>query len=254
MVYLFKRGRNLVGFEITLSNSTGALRIIASIPEKHGLNINFIETCSVVEDTYNLFLAIDFTDSKTSPEELLKEFREEECVFEVSIAPTLQDMIYSSRFCVKDLGGVRAILCGTATMHGLIEGVREEFGEESGDAFLYHIGFGVGKEIYEIYGKIINLKNIEEAAILLKALADGLAWGNIQDYKIDMENDVITVKVLGLWECELQKKRKKHSGNFVRGILAGFFKTLLGVEVVVKENKCIAAGDPYCEFEIDIIR
>ena len=253
MVYLLKREKDIVGFELVLKNVPGTLKAIATIPEKYGLNIEFIETCSVAEETYNLFLAIDFTNSNISHEELLEEFKKEEKVVTVNIAPSLYNMIYSSRFCSKNLGGVRAILCGIGTMQDLIEGIREEFGEESGNAFLYHIGYGIGKKIYEIYGGEMKIKNINEAATLLKALANGGAWGDTKEYNIDMEEGKIMVRITELWECEIQKNRRKHSSNLIRGILAGFFKAFLGIELVVKERKCIAAGDSYCEFEINII-
>ena len=54
-------------------------------------------------------------------------------------------------------------------MYGFIEGVQEEFGEESGDALLYHIDFGISKKMYEIYGKRMKIKDIEEVTILLRA-------------------------------------------------------------------------------------
>ena len=43
---------------------------------------------------------------------------------------------------------------------------------------------------------------------------------------------------------------EKPSANFFRGAIAVFASKMLGKSVAVIETKCIAKGDPCCEFEV----
>ena len=252
MVYLVVKKR-VVGFELTLANTPGTLNKITSVTKDHNLNIYYIETYSKSTDKYELFIAIDFNDTKVSPEEILKEFRKyRKYVLEASIAPIFKNIIYPSKFYTKDIGNIRAILFDVANMKGLIEKTREKIGVEAGNALLYYLGDGVGKEIYEIYGSSLGIKDFEEGILLLKTLARGAGWAEIIEY--EKKDDKIILKLEKLWECEIQKNTvDKPASHFVRGLLAGFFKTLLEKEVIVKEVKCIAVGNPYCQFEISVI-
>ncbi len=147
---------------------------------------------------------------------------------------------------------MRAILLGTGNMKGIIIGIKENLGEEGGNAFLYHLGYGVGEEVYKVYAEPVEIKDSAKGILLLEALARGAGWADIVGYK--EEDDKIIVRFNRLWECEIQKGIvDKPASNYMRGILAGFFKALLGIDLVIKETKCVAVGDPYCQFEINII-
>ena len=251
MVYLFSRDdKELVGFEITLKNVPGALNKITNILREYYLNIDYIETYSKAEDEYTLFIAVDFKDSRTSPREILGRFKDEkEYVKEASIAPHFKNIIYPSKFYPMDIGGMRAILLGLADMKGLVEGIKEELGKKAGESLLYHLGYATGRKLHSIYAAPLKVNEIEEGVILLKALVRGERWGEITDYEI--KEDKVIIKLEKLWECEIHKnKTNTPSGNYLKGILTGFFRSLLGREPIVEETKCIAIGDPYCQFEV----
>ena len=59
------------------------------------------------------------------------------------------------------------------------------------------------------------------------------------------------IRVYRCFECECapQKTNKPYS-HLVRGMIAGVSTEILGMEMTAKEIKCIAMGDPYCEFEV----
>ena len=81
---------------------------------------------------------------------------------------------------------------------------------------------------------------------------------------------VRTINDLGLGECEHLKMGErnlfnvyksvfafgfpninKKICNFTRGLIRGFYCQFSGLEnIVVKETKCWAAGDTYCQFEV----
>ena len=257
MVFLIKKGRRLIGYEVDLKNVPGALKAVASIPEKYGLNIEYIETCRLIGDVYSLFLAIDFTDvdKEVTPEHILDEMKKNKTyILNAEIAPSIYDVIFPSKLCIKDIGGMRAILLGLGNMKGIINGIKKNMGIDMGSSFLYHLGYGVGKEIYNIYGKPYNLNTIDDAIALLSGLARGGGWADIHKEYANEKQVVITMD--SLWECEVSGSNlsdEKPKSNYVRGILAGFFETMLHKKIVVRETQCIGLGDSKCRFEINII-
>ena len=65
-----------------------------------------------------------------------------------------------------------------------------------------------------------------------------------------MEKGEVAIKVYDSSECELFKGSKKCESHLIRGMLAGWFSQLFRKEVKVREVKCIAKGDSYCQFEV----
>ena len=253
MVYLFKEGKNLIGFDVVLANIPGTLRLVTSLTEKHGLNIVYFEDCGISGETGRFFMAVDFTDKEFSPEDLLRELREnKDYVINAEISPSLNDIIFPSKFCAKDLGGMRAILMALGNMRGIIQGIKKTLGNETGETVLYHLGYGVGEELYNVYAEPRGIKDFTKGILLLEALIRGAGWADIIGY--EKTDDKIIIKFDRLWECEIQKSKvDKPASSYVKGMLVSFFNSLLKKEVVVKETKCIAIEDPYCQFEINII-
>jgi len=250
MVYIIARNRNLVGFELVLSNVPGALGKVSSLIASYGLNIEYLETCFFSEGEYGLFIIVDFTKSRIEPQDLLNKLRGiREYVLSVSLASTVRDIIYPPRFCVKDLGGIRAILLSVASMEGIIRGLRERLGDNISNIFLFQLGYSIGKRMYDLYAKPRNIKDANDGIKLLSALSRGSGWGEIIDYTI--EDNRLILKIEKLWECEIQKGRvEKPASHYVRGIITGFFREITRLGLEVRERRCIALGDPYCEFEI----
>jgi predicted hydrocarbon binding protein len=50
-------------------------------------------------------------------------------------------------------------------------------------------------------------------------------------------------------ECEGQRTDKPNS-QWIRGHLVGGASEALGVKMDCRETRCMAMGDPYCEFEL----
>jgi len=250
MIYFIAQNRNLVGFELVLSNVPSALGKVSSLIASYGLNIEYLETRFLSEGEYGLFIIVDFTKSRIEPQDLLNKLRGiREYVLSVSLAPTIRDIIYPPRFCIIDLGGIRAILLSVANIEGIIKGLRERLGDNINNIFLFQLGYSVGKKTYELYAKMRNIKDINDGIKLFMALIRGAGWGEIIDYTI--EDNKLILKIDRLWECEIQKREvDRPASHYVRGIITGFFREITRLGLEVRERKCIALGDPYCEFEI----
>jgi predicted hydrocarbon binding protein len=254
MVYLMipsELGERVVGFEFTLSNVSTTLKRITSIISEYNLDIYHIETCYKSRDEYRIFIAIDFTDKDISTEKLLEEFEKQENVKNVVVSPRVKNIIYPSKFCSIDLGSIRGIIIGKANMEGIIEGIKEEFGEEVGNTFLFRMGHEIGRKAYKLFAEKLGIHSFDESMEVIKALARGAGWCDIKE--VIRRDDKIIIRVEHLWECELQKgKTDKPASHLVRGIYVGLLKEFLKKDLKSRETKCIALGDPYCEFEITV--
>jgi predicted hydrocarbon binding protein len=250
MVFLVKYGRELVGFEIELNNVPGALAYISSVPEKFGLNIYYVEILSLSEDKYDFFMGIDFTDSRVLPSMLLDEIKKDKkYVIDAKLAPEFKDIIYTSKFYVRSLDGLRALLFGIANMMGVAKGIKRELGIEAGSNLLYHLGYGVGEETRRIYSDPRSITSVEDGIMLIRVLTRGSGWADLFEYEVSERRIILRFKEL--WECEIHKdKEERPVGSYMRGILTGYFQKLLKRPITTKETKCIAKGDPYCEFQI----
>ena len=94
---------------------------------------------------------------------------------------------------------------------------------------------------------------IQKYEEILKASLEYLKYLNLfKDYSIkffSLISNAASIKIYDSFECENVKSDKPVS-HFLRGILGGILFTIFRKEVTVYETKCIAKGDPYCEFEV----
>ncbi len=86
-------------------------------------------------------------------------------------------------------------------------------------------------------------------------MAKNLGWGEIE-LKIDKNNRKVIVISKNPWEAEsyleiFKEKSKKPVCFWFSGYLKGALDVDLGVESKVKETKCVAMGDPHCEYELN---
>lgn len=251
VVFIFKDGREIHGFDIELLNIVGALSYLSNVIKKLCLNITYLETCGVSNETYSLFIALDFTDSEAAVEDFMNEIdKDEKYIKKISLAPSIYNLIFSGLFCYKDIGGVRVIYLSTASMRGLIGGIKNKFGKEAGNALLYHIGNSVGGEIFNSYASRLGISKFDDGVALLDALFKAMGWGKIAYY--EKYGDIITAGINNLWECEIRKEPEEPGDHFTRGVLNGFFKLMLDAGLGVKQTKCMSRGDDACEFEMTI--
>ena len=252
MTLIFRKGRDLIGFEVTLANEPGALSELTSFISRCSLNIHYIEILSLSEETGLMFIVLDFTDSEVAPSDIIENMKKIRCVKEVVMSSIYKDIVYPSKYTPLYLGPSRAVIFVESCLHGMIEEIKTNLGEEYGKGFLYQLGIGLGQRLLERYIDIIE-KDIEEGIKLLTTIIEGARWGDIISH--DIKDEKIIIRIKDLWECEIQKENvTEPSSNLMRGILGGFIRKLLRCDVVVKETKCISIGDSYCQFEINVIK
>jgi len=94
----------------------------------------------------------------------------------------------------------------------------------------------------------------EELVRLAKALFQMLGYGRIELLRIDDARREAVVRVYDSFACELFRGAGEIRGNFIRGLITGWLAARWHVkkleEITAREVKCIARGDPYCQYWI----
>jgi len=126
------------------------------------------------------------------------------------------------------------------------EGVVRVFGS-GGSTLLYDLGLSYAKARAGIYRKIIGPhaeSRIDELAFIVTALGYGLS-----EATFDSNYEALRLTSRECFECSTPSECKRQC-NFLRGMAAGIFGPLFGVEVVSQETRCRHLGDDLCEFVI----
>ncbi len=176
---------------------------------------------------------LDLTESDLTPEEMLSRLR---------LIPHVKQLE------VLDLplthGEARLAVFTLEDIHYLF-GMLRELGD-GGLAIMYHMGFRAGEALAEKIFSYFNdnRRSLEYMLLYNESLGRGI-------FKLEefIDKKYCRIRVRELLEC-LSVKSSNPNSHIFRGMLAGFLAKLWGREVEVKETKCIAIGDPHCEFEV----
>jgi len=116
---------------------------------------------------------------------------------------------------------------------------------------LFEMGSEAGQKIAE---RLKGLGGKEPAAKLARELIkaySAVGWGCIDLSEFNMETCEGYVKVYNSFECEpFRGKSNKPRSFFLRGHISNAMSVILGKKLSATEIKCVAQGDPFCEFKI----
>ena len=243
---LYLPGRRLYGYWMLLENIPGVLAKISMVFAEEDVNIVKVLVTSVEEGADSLFYC-DFTDTETDPEKLVKDFKRVREVKDIKLMkPVIPGLLIDNIHFPITVSEERYILCREDGFRGFVKGVRDEFGS-SGEALLYYAGLNTGEGLWR--GLDYYTTEARDKVEIFKQLFTSSGYG-----KIDMEIDIIEkkadVKIYDSIECSQGIGSEEPYSHYIRGMIASIFKNIFGGEVEVKEVKCIAVGDKYCEFRV----
>ncbi|MBO3832474.1 MAG: hypothetical protein FGF51_03700 [Candidatus Brockarchaeota archaeon] len=251
-IVVLDAGQRWYGIVLETIIEKGVVRRLAEIAEQAGIVIRFIQFSNVEphDSLAKAIVFLDFSNTSVTPEEALRLVRKQPFVRSAHlIVPSYEGLLFDNYFFPLVVGKRRAVIFRRRVYESLFKGVREKFGT-AGEAMLYYQGFAVGHRTCQAYREETGIEDPEALVGLGKAYFRTSGWGIIDVARISVEKGEAQVRVYESFECETGKGSETPYGHFLRGILAGFFTNIFQKEAKAVETKCVAKGDPYCEYMI----
>jgi predicted hydrocarbon binding protein len=252
-IMLSDRDKKIYGIVIESKVEKSALSKLCELADGSGVIVRYIQFSmeDIDKPVLTAIVFLDFSEAKVSPEQVLKLIRSQSFVVDAQlIKPDRNGIFYDNHFFPLVIAKDQRVVIFRKSIYGaLFNGIRKKFGS-AGDAMLYYQGFTIGFEVYNEYVKAAGSENLEDLIEVAKAVNMTLGWGIIDDVKINAKKGTAQLRIHQSFECELGKGSEKPYSQFYRGAIAGLFTRFFGKEVKVNETKCIAKGDPYCEFTV----
>jgi predicted hydrocarbon binding protein/predicted amino acid-binding ACT domain protein len=166
--------------------------------------------------------------------------------------PLVDGFAYCDRCFPLTVGGQRAIILSRQVYEGFLKEGWRRFGTAF-PVMLYMLGFESGRLAYRRHLEVAG-GDVKAAVKVAEAFFQLLGYGRLEILKIDDARREAVYRVYDSFECELFKGEGEIRAGFIRGLIGGWMAARWGVEeaedVIVREEKCIAKGDPYCEAHV----
>lgn len=249
---VYAENRNIHEFYFTIPNKPGQLMEVLKVFAKHNINILSISAYALPNWKYApVFLFADFSDAGISTESIKRELESATDNIVCTRRPLVRGFMSDEfAFPLYVFPGVRSIIMLELDFQGMIRGMYSKLGD-SAAVFLYHLAYPGGKSFANYLSKRLKLKGKELLKEILKIYQAG-GWARVELVEYDPHTMKIVLRLYDSIECKLFKSSKPMS-QLIRGHLSGLLSSLLKTNVRVVEKKCIAKGDPYCEFYVEIV-
>ena len=254
-LYTLSLNRDIYGFHLAFSPiatyKAEVLEKVVNIFSSKDISIVYFALSIGVSEGSHGTIFIDLTGmDHVNLDELASELRQIPYITDVKlIKPVFRGFIYDSTFHPLMVYDNRAIILMKNSYEGLIKQGRKQFGTGF-NVILYYTGYDIGAGMYDMEVRRIGEENIEKLTKIAEAFFQQLGYGILRFGEVNLEEKTATLRIENLFECELFKDSGRCESHLVRGIIAGWFSRLFKGDVEVKEVKCIAKGDPYCEFKV----
>ena len=251
---IYKPGSKPYVFHLVLDSDAlstpGVLGRVAGAFARRGVSILQLKVSAA--EPLRLIVIADMRGREGMVGELCDELRRAPYVIDIQTAPPISEglAIDTCSFPLTLLGQ-RVVMLRRNVCEGFIGGGWKRFGSGFGQ-LLYITGFDAGRRACEDHSHLAPSPDLQVK--LGQALFQLLGYGRLRMVRVDDEKRFAVVRVYDSFECELFKGVGEVRGNFVRGLIAGWLAARWGIEdfegIVAREEKCIAKGDPYCEYHI----
>lgn len=251
-IVVLDAGQRWYGVVLETIVEKGVIRRLAEVAERAGIVIRFIQFSNVEphDSIAKAVVFLDFSDTSVTPQEALRIVRKQPFVRSAHlIVPSYEGLLFDNYFFPLVFGKKRAVIFRRRVYESLFKGIREKFGT-AGEAMLYYQGFAVGCRTCQAYREDTRIEDPETLVGLSKAYFRTSGWGIIDIVRLNVEKGEAEIRVYQSFECETGKDSETPYGHFTRGVIAGFLTSIFEKEVKAVETKCIAKGDPYCEYTI----
>jgi predicted hydrocarbon binding protein len=141
------------------------------------------------------------------------------------------------------------IIFPTRSLLFLMQLLEKKYGSKESEEILKEVGKFQIRQAMIRYKKLFEIEKWEKRKFLefetkISELL-GLGKWEIKEFLARSKTNPIAIEYKLMFG-----ESKKPIDFFICGILEEAYKSYLGKPVEVKETKCIACGDPYCQFEV----
>ncbi|MCD6208986.1 MAG: hypothetical protein J7J67_02220 [Thermoproteales archaeon] len=242
-------------FEITLNPKTlkqsGILAQILEIFKNENIPIVQLKVSTVSPgQPIRILIAVDMQGKEKYVEKLVKNIDLTPGVDSVKYSPPIFNGVVVDIWSFPPtFQGQRVIFFRRTLLEGMLKEGWRRMGNEFG-VLLYYAYFHGALETYRnFYSKVSQSK--KDAVRLAEELFRMFGYGILEMRTI--KTDEATVRVYDSFECSVFKGDNRPRGAIIRGLIAGWLAGYWNAnydDIYVKETKCIAKGDPYCEYHI----
>jgi len=230
----------------------GVLARISNVLAEHNVRILALNFSSE-EDKRFLLAFIDMSNSDVDIDNLINELKQLEFIEEIVVRRKAVNPFIVSRIgypITTGRGAISIVLLNRNSFSNLIRTMYEEM-NDAGMSFMFYQGKLLGSKDAEIFVKhiwTIDKDTISEVLNVL--LAHG--WGIPK--LVEFSSSEIIIHLYDSFESlAMVEKSERPMCFFIKGYIAGLLATILKREVHIEETKCIAMGDPYCEFRVKVL-
>lgn len=141
--------------------------------------------------------------------------------------------------------GERCIILTKSRMHQIFSRLTDLF--QSGAQVIIN---EAGKAAGERFAEKVPIQTQANSVLFLKTAVQRFTdagLGKIEVTHLDPEKAEITFRIRDNFFAEMRDKDETTYCNIVTSFASGMYKRVIGKKADVKETKCIANGDAYCE-------
>jgi len=235
---------------ITLKDVHGAVSETAKVLSDTHVNLRTSILFDAVEKSNTGYWTsfIDLSKAIKDIKQIEEELRELDVVQDVKVVkpkPVTYDVVH---FPIVH-GESAAIVMPVELFGSLFDEIEKILTPSGFAAVFYSAGKKSGAFIAELLAKKYGLKGETLIMALIQA-TKAIGWGQIEDFKLDVNRPFCKVKVRRCFEAVLKGYRKEKVCHWTRGFIAGFLSKTISKSVEAVETKCAATGDEVCEFEV----
>jgi len=250
---LYRQGRRLYGIIVEAFSKPGVLALISSMLAERNLDIIYCTAIAAEDKRGGIIFLVDFTDSDAMPQSVAEELKSLEFIEDVTIIEPIVDgfLIDDATFPIM-LGRRRALILDDGMLRGIFISFRERLGS-GGEAMLYHLGLEAGRSRGRhaaMLAQRVGIKSLDKGLETVAKALKALGYGIIEFIELQENPPRARVRIYNSIECELGRGAGHPFSQYIRGLITGIASEFFKREMTAREVKCIAMGDPYCEFEL----
>ncbi len=235
---------------LKIDASSEAYRAIMKTLAALNLQLVHLDSNLSIENIVEVKGILDPSKGETSPQALEIELDKIPGVIKIRVVKLpFKGLGFYVNFYPPLMGDVPMVILTSEFFASIINEIKTRWGD-AGAAIIYHIGELAGEKTYNSLSRLLGLKGFELAEVTFAMYRGYGLWRDYEMLDVDPLTKRAALKIYDSVECRYVHNDKPN-GHFIRGVISGLFKGIMGRKLTTRETFCISKGDPYCEFQVE---